>query len=131
VQNVVGAEADELVAMCPMKVFDIEDLGGGKKSKGVSLLLHLLSYHLITYLSITIISVAIIFITITNLHYLHYLPLICRVGGSIGRWQPGPGTALCVGNASDTRAGGRRSCCVGKVSLSYIHYQIIFIILLP
>eukprot|EP00601_Ochromonadales_sp_CCMP2298_P037224 CAMPEP_0173362984 /NCGR_PEP_ID=MMETSP1144-20121109/22131_1 /TAXON_ID=483371 /ORGANISM="non described non described, Strain CCMP2298" /LENGTH=246 /DNA_ID=CAMNT_0014312879 /DNA_START=373 /DNA_END=1110 /DNA_ORIENTATION=- len=26
VQNVVGAEADELVAMCPMKVFDIEDI---------------------------------------------------------------------------------------------------------
>lgn len=29
---VVNAEAEELVKMCPMKVFDIEDLGGGGKT---------------------------------------------------------------------------------------------------
>lgn len=28
-QDVVGQEAEELVAKCPLNVFDIEDLGGG------------------------------------------------------------------------------------------------------
>jgi hypothetical protein len=32
-EDIEGAEADELVAKCPVKVFDIEDLGKGTLHK--------------------------------------------------------------------------------------------------
>lgn len=35
-EEVVGQEADELVAKCPLNVFDIEDLGGGSKRAEVN-----------------------------------------------------------------------------------------------
>lgn len=35
-QHIAGTEAEELVSKCPMNVFDIEDLGGGKKRAVVS-----------------------------------------------------------------------------------------------
>ena len=44
-EEVVGQDAEELAAKCPLDVFDIEDLGGGSKRAKVRLFLFLLLHN--------------------------------------------------------------------------------------